>query len=133
MSIEAMKQAMEALTTTNSEPDSNQWKKEILAIQALRESIEQAEHAQPVGEIQIEDMGRPFNAMRVTIHFYKEVPPVGTRIYTTTPKRNPLSPEEIEQCCYDTDSQVADHPQTWKWTEGFARAIEAAHGIKGQA
>ena len=48
MSIEAMKQAMEALTTTNSEPDSQQWKKEIVAIQALRDAIEQAERHEPV-------------------------------------------------------------------------------------
>ena len=41
------------------------------------------------------------------------------------PQRKHLSTEEIEQCCYETDNQIADHPQTWKWTEGFARAIEA--------
>ena len=45
-------------------------------------------------------------------------------------KKKPLSAEEIEQCCYEADSKTADHPQTWKWTEAFARAIEAAHGIK---
>lgn len=46
------------------------------------------------------------------------------------PNRKPLSPEEIEQCCYEADSRATDHPQTWKWTEAFARAIEAAHDIK---
>lgn len=38
-----------------------------------------------VGEIQIEDIGKPFNAMRVRVHFYKEVPPVGAKIYTAPP------------------------------------------------
>lgn len=36
-----------------------------------------------------------------------------------------LTDEEIEHCCYEADSKAADHPKTWKWTEGFARAIEA--------
>ena len=40
---------------------------------------------EPVGEIQIEDMGQPFNAMRVRVHFYKEVPQVGAKIYTKAP------------------------------------------------
>lgn len=40
---------------------------------------------EPVGEIQIEDMGQPFNAMRVRVHFYKEVPQVGAKIYTEAP------------------------------------------------
>jgi hypothetical protein len=42
-----------------------------------------ATHGEPVGEVQLEDMGRPFNAMRVNIHFYKEVPSVGTKLYTS--------------------------------------------------
>ena len=36
-----------------------------------------------------------------------------------------LTDEEIEHCCYEADSKAADHPQTWKWTEAFARSIEA--------
>jgi len=35
----------------------------------------------PIAEITCEDMGRPFNAMQIRTHFYKEVPPVGTKIY----------------------------------------------------
>lgn len=48
-----------------------------------------------------------------------------TKLYTAPPKRKPLSSEEIEQCCYEADSVADDNYQTWKWTEAFARAIEA--------
>lgn len=36
-----------------------------------------------------------------------------------------LTDEEIEHCCHEADSKAKDHPKTWKWTEAFARAIEA--------
>ena len=49
---------------------------------------------EPVGEITAEDMGRPFNAIRIGTHFYKEVPPVGTKLYTSPPaQRKPLTDE----------------------------------------
>jgi len=47
--------------------------------------MDENKQAEPVGEIQIEDMGQPFNAMRVRVHFYKEVPQVGAKIYTKAP------------------------------------------------
>jgi hypothetical protein len=40
---------------------------------------------EPVAEIQAEDMGKPFNAIRVTVHFYAEVPAVGTKLYKAPP------------------------------------------------
>ncbi len=41
---------------------------------------------EPVGEVVIESMGvRGSDAMRVRMHFYKEIPPVGSKIYTTPP------------------------------------------------
>ena len=43
---------------------------------------------EPVAEIQAEDMGKPFNAIRVTVHFYAEVPAVGTKLYKAPPKRD---------------------------------------------
>lgn len=42
-----------------------------------------AQQQEPVGEITAEDMGRPFNAIRIGTHFYKEIPPVGTKLYTS--------------------------------------------------
>jgi len=44
-------------------------------------------------------------------------------LYTAPPQRKPLTDEEIDNCWY----------QSGGVTPGFARAIEAAHGIKGEA
>ena len=49
---------------------------------------------------------------------------------TAPPKPSPLTEEQIEQCCYEADATANDHTDTWRWTTVFARAIEAAHGIK---
>jgi hypothetical protein len=65
-----------------------------------------SEH-EPVAEIQAEDMGKPFNAIRVTVHFYAEVPAVGTKLYTAPPKQwVGLTDEECREifdACETTD------------------------------
>ena len=48
-------------------------------------------------------------------------------LYTTPPQRKPLSDEEIETYRY-----MIDWTAHWSYIN-FARAIEAAHGIKGEA
>ena len=48
-------------------------------------------------------------------------------LYTTPPQRKPLSDEEIE-----TYRHMIDWTAHWSYIN-FARAIEAAHGIKGEA
>ena len=35
-----------------------------------------------VAEVTCEDMGKPFNAMQIRVHFTKDVPPVGTQFVT---------------------------------------------------
>jgi hypothetical protein len=50
--------------------------------------------------------------------------PVGTKLYTTPPQRKPLTDEEIETYRY-----MIDWTAHWSYIN-FARAIEAAHGIK---
>ena len=47
-------------------------------------------------------------------------------LYTTPPQRKPLTDEEVRKHLAIAKS----HEQTWLM---FARAIEAAHGIKGEA
>ena len=49
-----------------------------------------------------------------------------TPLYTTPPQRKPLTDEEVRKHLAIAKS----HEQTWLM---FARAIEAAHGIKGEA
>ena len=52
--------------------------------------------------------------------------PVGTKLYTTLQQRNPLTDEEIiAKCEYMPDYDIGNHDLI-----RFARAIEAAHGIK---
>jgi hypothetical protein len=46
-------------------------------------------------------------------------------IYTTPPQRKPLTDEEIKKC-WDSAGYTGTIPK------GFARAIEAAHGIAGE-
>jgi hypothetical protein len=59
------------------------------AIERAITAIKQARSApvqEPVGEVVVESMGvRGSDAMRVRMHFYKEIPPVGSKIYTTPP------------------------------------------------
>jgi len=40
---------------------------------------------EPVAEIVSEELGQPFNASQIRAHFYKEIPPVGTKLYTSPP------------------------------------------------
>lgn len=111
-----MKQALDAL-----EDIFGKEKIDVGAINALRQAIEQAEQAQPFGYFRYD--------MRLDAWVQNRAGITGTPFYTAPPPRKPLTEEEIEQCCYEADSQANDHPQTFKWTVAFARAIEASHGI----
>jgi hypothetical protein len=50
---------------------------------------------EPIAEIVAEDMGNPFNAARIRAHFYKEIPPIGTKLYAapTQPEVDALKEE----------------------------------------
>ena len=87
---EALKQALEALEEIhpgNMTPIAEKtWD---TAITALREALAQTDEQEPVAEITADDMGRPFNAIRIGAYFYKEIPPVGTKLYIAPPERQP--------------------------------------------
>lgn len=58
--------------------------------------------------------------------------PIGTKLYTSPPaQRKPLTDEEIGDLYYSITHQRWSSSGAWLKT--FARAIEAAHGIKGDA
>ena len=83
----------------------------------------QKDEHEPVAEITADDMGRPFNAIRIGAHFYKEIPPVGTKLYTALPERQPLTDEQRyalikEHLGLDKrrDETVIDH-RTGRWTD----------------
>ena len=84
---EALKMALDALGRVAGD-DLQRWKKVadpgsiawhvLRAITTCREALAQKDEHEPVAEITADDMGRPFNAIRIGAHFYKEIPPVGT-------------------------------------------------------
>jgi len=63
----------------------------------------------------------------VTLHLGWDDLPVGTKLYATSPQRKPLTDEEIEKMRH-----LIDWTAHWSYNT-FARAIEAAHGIKEEA
>jgi hypothetical protein len=54
--------------------------------------------------------------------------PIGTSLYTAPPQRKPLTDEEIRAVSHETVSNVTTSEAVM--FRAFARAIEAAHGIK---
>ena len=51
--------------------------------------------------------------------------PIGTKLYTSPPASKPLTDEQI--------MEMYNEPRSDAEMIAFARAIEAAHGIKGDA
>jgi hypothetical protein len=114
----------------------------IEAITALRQALVDADDTsqdhvdetvkqehEPVAEIQAEDMGKPFNAIRVTVHFYAEVPAVGTKLYTAPPKREwvGLTADEIWKCNRAKSGSAVEFHICYAHQNvlDFAEAIEA--------
>ena len=128
MSREAMKLALEALegSIALTMPKIDLRKE---AITALREALAQPQ-PEPVGEITMEDIGRPFNSICIRTHFYECVPPVGTKLYTSPPDREPLTVEQIEEVWMAYEKARPKNSSNHESRLQFARAIEAAHGIK---
>ena len=135
MSIEAMKQALEACqlivsafdalkpaAAARTEPLQINAARE--AITALRTAIAEAEKQEPVAWANINKHGD------ITHTNNKRMPWSKTPLYTTPPaaQQKPLTEEEIadiwdEQLFYITDMSLAID---------FVRDIEAAHGITGE-
>ena len=130
-------------TSKKAKPGSTYWHVDR-AITACRAALAQKDVQEPVAEITADDMGRPFNAIRIGAHFYKEIPPVGTKLYTAPPKRQPLTDEQryaliekhlgLEQ---RKNATVIDH-RTGRWTDAaryfdlMDAAIETANGTGEQ-
>lgn len=101
---------------------------EIECYDMVCEALSQREAVEPVAEIRTEDVGHPYNAMRVTVHFFSEVPPVGTKFYTAPPSRE--VPEEWVEMVrdllstYDQRLPLRERPDLWN----IARALLASKG-----
>jgi hypothetical protein len=153
MSKEALKLALEALEVANSCVDGYYIPKgkthlpEIeLAIIAIKEALanealeKMAENARELGldyEPEQEPVGEIVDAIEGAFKCsFTKMLPVGTKLYTTPPQRKPLSDEEIEYA-FKTNSVMVDNGNAYMVAGlravNIARAIEAAHGIKGEA
>jgi hypothetical protein len=125
MSIEVMKQALEALEGCASR--EGVWD----AITALRHAIEQAEASEPVAKVVLTktlrlpclqwlDLSRQFDMEDEQL------------LYTHTPtaQAQPLTDAELD-ALYDKIAKYQEYGAAVSGWYDFARAIEAAHGIKG--
>ena len=126
---EALKLALEALKypLNQSHENFNVDMAELLAhraITAIEEALAQPEQ-KPVAFICefYADEGHPFVSFEPVTHG------TNTPLYSTPPQRKPLTDEEIKHAWYEACK--TDVELTAQLVVCFARAIEAAHGIKG--
>ena len=135
MTKEAMKLALDALIVCRQSNYGRNWcwpdtaiktalNNVFEAIEALEEALKQ-EQDKPVATL-IEHYAFTDGIVRFDGVENMEQLPVGTKLYTTLQQRNPLTDEEIiAKCEYMPDYDIGNHDLI-----RFARAIEAAHGIK---
>jgi hypothetical protein len=156
--LEAMKQALEAFewnynTDLDNIPACEQWAKMLKQnITVLRQAIEQAEKQERTGSCPLEDCnGGPEThgcwAHNCEWKAQKQEPVawlweltgevttdpdradgLWLPLYTSPPQRQPLTDEQIAEV-FDSVASAKQEP----WFRRFSRAIEAAHGIKGEA
>ena len=134
MSLEAMKQALEALEATMSTHGFLEYIESAKekAITSLRQAIAEAEKQEPVAWIEHEWSGSGLRHL----HFERReqtlrdevVNPIWTPLYTHPQPKQPLTDEQIDDiwnryCDEMGEASIND-------AHDIARAIEAAHGIK---
>jgi len=126
MSIEAMKQALDALENTASWNASQQYTREQKAITSLRQAIAEEEKQEPVACHTCKGLGRIYMGCGSWIHC-DTCNTTGKA--TTPPKRELVGLQPLQ---VDKDG--------WYWLSenecihvDLIRKVEAAHGIKGKA
>jgi hypothetical protein len=143
---EALRLALDALEPIPYKDDWTVAKETNKAIIAIKEALanealeKMAENARELGldyEPEQEPVGEIVDAIEGAFKCsFTKMLPVGTKLYTTPPQRKPLSDEEIEYA-FKTNSVMVDNGNAYMVAGlravNIARAIEAAHGIKGQA
>ncbi len=126
MTKEVLKLALEALETSMYPQQ-----KQLQAITAIKEALAQPEQEPKCGAI-IEVFGKDWRLEYLSLPVGKHKLYTQQYTYTTPPQRKPLSDEEIR---YALESEFlgSDEKRNWQDDLQIARAIEAAHGIKGEA
>ena len=131
MTKEALKLALEALVCLKKDFDADQFEWEIAdeAITAIKEALAQLEQ-EPVAWAMLHDNGQFIDAIHPDEHARFEGKYIHP-LYTTPPQRKPLSDEEIYSLADSLEIWNEDDEEWILDPNTFARAIEAAHGIKG--
>jgi hypothetical protein len=114
----ALNVALEALHNFADDESVDGWKA-IDAIGVVRKALavppnSATDVVEPIGEIQTEQMERPFNAGKVVVHFYNEPPPVGTKLYATPPIT------DVEPVAWMSDSKTKGNGKQLHWTKAEA-------------
>jgi hypothetical protein len=113
--IEQAEQAQQKQCLMGGQCKHGSWCSEVYC-QEHCEFVEQAEQAQPVGEVLNE---------RGEVDWISFVPPVGTSLYTAPPPRKPLTEDEIG-AILDDPNIAEKHQGNWLVLPyAYARAIEA--------
>jgi hypothetical protein len=94
---------------------------------------EQQRMAKRIAELEAQPEQEPNYWLGYGLQAHTEKPFEGaTALYTAPPQRKPLTDERIGQIVEDCKITLVNYCSDEKQTE-FARAIEAAHGIKGES
>ena len=129
MSITVMKLALDVLEEAHPKPYNESVISHVEAITALRTAIEQAESVEPVAYVSGYYNGRCVLLPTDPARIFRS----STAFYTTPPaaQRQPLTDEAIwRQYQALWPFHPAEEPRLAADMVTFARAIEAAHGIK---
>lgn len=119
------------------------------AISALNQAIEKAEQIEPIQPVTYHwrrvlpgmRPTDPWDSARIADYnegwndCQKKTVNELEKLYTTAPPpRQPLTDEEIDRAMGDNKQMLIDAADDyWKMRRAYARIIEAAHGIKGEA
>jgi hypothetical protein len=143
MTIETMKQALEALEEAHPKPYNESVISHVEAITALRTAIAEAEKQEPVAwmHTMIDDVVVGHRPADLNVHpdrwmpLYKDPTPCQT---CEALARTVM----MDQTAHDTQRQPLTEERVWELAANcldsvagrlqFARAIEAAHGITGE-
>jgi hypothetical protein len=121
LALEAMEYADACLKKQLTMKYKHEYAQDLLleAGTAIKEALAQPEQ-EPVGEI-VDAIEGAFKCS------FTKMLPVGTKLYTTPPQRKPLTDEEIQHLLMPV--RISGDGYYLR----IARAIEAAHSIKGEA
>ena len=125
---EALKLALEALDCICSPLHVREIEKIGSAMKAIKEALAQPEQEPVAMRFDFDGYGWLYIDNGSGSN-WKEKIKNAEPLYTTPPQRQPLTDEQIDEIYFKSSLEVANRCDD---IYDFARAIEAAHGIKGE-